>query len=366
MEKKRVATATSCAVHYQKKAHERIGEDAMIRNKELTLLLEQVEFEYHFSGTLLVAQHEETVFEQAYGFASRQLNVPNRLETKFHIASVTKMFIAMAALTLFEQGRISLHEKPAAYVPELAALDKDITIHHLLSHTSGLEDMYEVPNLVFEMYKLKNEGGDLLSYLGKLPQLFRPGEGWKYSSTGSILMGYLLEKVTGFPFDEVMKQYVLTPLSMTHTGHDMPRRITPGRAYGHTVKHGQVVNADNDELSLFEEAPGELYSTVQDLKKWCIAMFDCPLVAPQTLQLMFTPYGQVDASTPGMSKTSTPQYGYGWFLGSRFRMHGGGTPGFLSRIRQYPEQKISTIVLFNSDHVNPETILDALEPLLVR
>jgi CubicO group peptidase (beta-lactamase class C family) len=109
-------------------------------------------------------------------------------------------------------------------------------------------------------------------------------------------------------------------------------------------------------LSLFEDAPGELYSTVQDLKKWCDAMFDCPLVTPQILKLMFTPYGQVDPSL---------QYGYGWFLAPRFRMHGGGTPGFISRIRQYPEQKVSIILLFNSDHMNPETILSAIEPLII-
>jgi CubicO group peptidase (beta-lactamase class C family) len=295
------------------------------------------------------------VFEKAYGFASRQLNVPNVLETKFHIASVTKMFIAMAALILFEQGRISLHEKPAAYLPELAVLDKDITIHHLLSHTSGLQDIYDVPNLRFEMNKLKSEQGDLLSYLVKQPQLFRSGERWSYSSTGFILMGYLMEKVTGLSFAELMKRYVLTPLSLTNTGLDLPRRINPGRAYGHAVENGQWVNADNDKLSAFE-APGELYSTVQDLKKWCDAMFDCSLVSPQTLTLMFTPYGQVDPSL---------QYGYGWFLAPQFRMHGGGTPGFLSRIRQYPAQKASIILLFNSDHMNPETILSAVEPLLV-
>jgi CubicO group peptidase (beta-lactamase class C family) len=258
------------------------------------------------SGTLLVSQDEETLFEQAYGFASRQLNVPNRLETKFPIASVTKMFIAMAALILVEQGRISLQEQPCRYLPALAALDQDITIQHLLSHTSGLEDMYEVPNLVFERSKLKHEGGDLLSYLVQLPQLVRPGEGWRYSSTDAIVLGYLMEQVTGVSFDEVMKRYVLTPLAMTNTGHDMPQSINPGRASG-----------------------------------------------------------PVDASAPGISKTSTPQYGYGWFLAPRFRMHGGGTPGFLSRIWQYPEQKISIILLWNSDHVNPETILGALEPLLV-
>ena len=328
----------------------------MISNKELAMLFEQLENEYHFSGALLVSQEGEVVFEQAYGFASKQLNVPNRLETKFHIASVTKMFIAMAALILSEQGRISLHEKPAAYVPEMAALDQDITLHHLLSHTSGLQDIYDVLHLRFEMHKLKNEQGDLLSYLVKLPQLFRPGEGWRYSSTGFILMGYLLERVTGLAFAELIQRFVLAPLSMTQTGLDLPRKINPGRAYGHAFENGQLVNADNDKLSAFEEAPGELYSTVLDLKKWCDAMFDCPLVSPQTLQLMFTPYGQVDPSL---------QYGYGWFLAPRFRMHGGGTPGFISRVRQYPEQKVSIMLLFNSDQTNPETILSAVEPRIV-
>ena len=328
----------------------------MMSKEELALVFEQLEKEHSFSGTILVSQDGEVLFEKAYGFASRQLNVPNVLETKFHIASVTKMFIAMVALRLSEQGLIELHEKPAVYVPELAALDKDITLHHLLSHTSGLQDIYDVPHLRFEMSKLKNEQGNLLSYLVKLPQVFRPGEGWGYSSTGYILMGYLMERVTGLSFAELMKRSVLTPLSMMNTGLDVPRRINAGRAYGHAVENGQLVNADNDKLSIFEEAPGELYSTVQDLKKWCDAMFDCPLVSPQTLQLMFTPYGQVAPSL---------HYGYGWFLAPRFRMHGGGTPGFLSRVRQYPEQKVSLILLFNSDHMNTETIFSAVEPLIV-
>src|SRR5262249_11975188 len=235
-------------------------------------------------GAMVISQRGEVVFEKAYGFASRQLRVPNRLDTKFHIASMTKMFIAMAALILSEQGLIALREQPAAYLPEFAALDKDITLHHLLSHTSGLQDIYDVANLRFAMSKLKHDGGSLVSYLVQLPLVFRPGTGWSYSSTGYILLGYLMEHVTGLSFDALMKRYVLTPLSMTNTGLDLPRKINPGRAYGHTQKHGELVNAENDELSEFE-GPGELYSTVLDLKKWCDAMFDCPLVSPQTLQL---------------------------------------------------------------------------------
>lgn len=329
----------------------------MVSERGLALTCDQEAREHGFSGSILISRDGDVLFEKAYGFASRQLSVPNGLETKFHIASVTKIFIAMAALILSEQGRITLRARPAAYMPELAALDKDISIHHLLSHTSGLQDIYAIPNLRFEMHKLKVEQGSLLSYLARLPQAFRPGEGWSYSSSGFILMGYVLERVTGLSFEELMRRYVLGPVSMTDTGLDIPRRINLRRASGHAVEDGQAVNADNDKLSLFEDAPGELYSTVLDLKKWCDAMFDRPLVSSSTLQLMFTPYGRVDASL---------HYGYGWFLGPGFRMHGGGTPGFFSLIRQYPKQKVSIIVLSNSDHMDAKPIVGAIEPLLVR
>lgn len=330
----------------------------MVHAEALAQIFDQAETDQSFSGAALVAQAGEIIFEKAYGFASRQLKAPNTIETKFHIASMTKMFIAMTALILFEQQRIDLHAKPATYLPELSALDKDITIHHLLSHTSGIQDIYEVPELTYEMSKLKHEHGSLLSYLARLPQTFQPGEGWSYSSTGYILMGYLMERVTGLSFGEMLNHYVLAPLSITNTGHDRPQVINPGRAYGHTFNSelGQLVNAGNDRLSEFPDAPGELYSTVRDMKEWCDAMFNCPLVAPETLALMLTPYGRVDDDMG---------YGYGWFLAPRLRMHGGGTPGFVSRIRQYPEQKVSVVLLSNCDHLRLEPIIGALDALIL-
>ena len=328
----------------------------MASTEALTQALAQLEREHGFSGAILVSRRGEVDFEQAYGLASRQLDVPNTLTTKFHIASVTKMFIAMAALVLCEQGRLALRERPGTYTPELLALDNEITLHHLLSHTSGIPEVYEVPDLRFTMQKRKAEHRSLLSFLVDLPPLFRPGEGWRYSSSGYILMGYVMERATGLSFEELMRRYVLAPLSMTNTGTDLPRRINRGRASGHSVENGRFVNADDDELSIFAEAPGELYTTVQDLKQWCDAMFDCPLVSPQTLQLLFTPHERVDA---------VRQYGYGWFLTPRFRMHGGETPGFRALIRQYPEQRLSAILLFNCDHVQPWTICNAIEPLLL-
>jgi CubicO group peptidase (beta-lactamase class C family) len=151
---------------------------------DLARAFDRLDRAHALNGAVLIAHRGAVVFERAYGFASKQLGVPNTPETKFHIASLTKMFVAMAALILSERGLIRLGDRPAAYLPELAALDEGITIHHLLSHTSGLRDIYAVPHLRFKMSKLK-----------------------------------------------------------------------PGRAYGHAVVDGQLVNADNDKLSGFRTRP---------------------------------------------------------------------------------------------------------------
>jgi CubicO group peptidase (beta-lactamase class C family) len=321
----------------------------------LASLFEELERDRGFSGAVLVSQERRTLFEGAYGFASRQLSVPNALATRFHIASLTKMFIAMAALMLVEDGRIVLDERPARYLPELLSLDERITLHHLLSHTSGLRDVYEIPNKSFEARKARNSGMDLLAYLAGQPLTFAPGERWAYSSTGYLLVGYVLEQVVGTTFETLMRDLVLAPLGMTDTGIDRPHRVNPGRAYGHTIVDGQPGNAGNDALSAFRDGPAELYSTVGDLKLWCDAMFDCPLVSADTLALMFTPHATIGGER---------SYGYGWFLEPSVRFHGGGTPGFISRIRQVPEQELSLIVVLNSNHVDPDPILAQMGALL--
>lgn len=233
-----------------------IGEMSMLTvEARLTSLFEGLERDRGFSGAVLVSQERRTLFEGVYGFASRQLNVPNTLATRFHIASLTKMFTAMAALILVEGGRIALKDRPATYVPALSPLDERITLHHLLSHTSGLRDVYEVPNKQFEARKARNDGMDLLAYIATQPQTFEPGERWSYTSTGYLMVAYVLEQVTGTTFETLLRDLVLTPLAMSDTGVDRPRRVNPGRAYGHTIIDGQFANAGNDALSPFHEGP---------------------------------------------------------------------------------------------------------------
>jgi CubicO group peptidase (beta-lactamase class C family) len=322
----------------------------------LASMFEELERDLGFGGAVLISQERETVFEGAYGLASRQLSVPNTIETRFHIASLTKMFIAMAALTLVEDGRISLDQRPATYLPSLASLDERVTMHHLLTHTSGLRDVYDdVPSPHFEALKAKHSGMSLLEHLARQTQAFEPGAGWSYSSTGYLLVGYVLEEVTGTTFERLLRERVLAPLGMINTGVDRVRRINRGRANGHTFAGGHFVNAENDALSIFDEGPGELYSTVRDLKLWCEALFAPAPFSASALQQMFTPHARIDADR---------SYGYGWFLEPRRRTHGGHTPGFFSRIVQFPEQQLSLILLMNASHLGPDPIVEQAASLL--
>jgi CubicO group peptidase (beta-lactamase class C family) len=266
------------------------------------------------------------------------------------------MFIAMAALTLVEEGAIALDERPATYLPSLSSLDDRITLHQLLSHTSGVSDVYDdTPNPHFEALKAKNNGMDLQSYLASQTQAFEPGDRWSYSSTGYLLIGYVLEQVTGTPFERFLRDRILRPIGMTNTGVDRVRRVNGGRAYGHTFDDGHFVNAANDALSPFEKGPGELYSTIGDLKLWCEALLASPPVTAATLQLMFTAHARVDADR---------SYGYGWFLEPTMRTHGGHTPGFFSRLRQFPDQELSVVLLMNASHIGPDPILEQVASVL--
>ena len=166
----------------------------------------------------------------------------------------------------------------------------------------------------------------------------------------------MLEQVTGKPFETLLDDLVLAPLGMTDSGIDRPFRINPRRAYGHALVDGEFVNTGNDALAPFDRGPAEMYSTAADLGRWCDAIFDCPLVPAETLAEMFKPHARIDERSA---------YGYGWFVVPDMRWHGGGTPGFISRIRQYPDARVSIITLQNANHIDPDPILDEISSLVL-
>lgn len=308
------------------------------------------------SGVVHLTIRGETIFERAFGAASVQLAVPNRTDTKFHIASVTKMFIAAAVLRLVDEGALDLSAHPGRYQGDFRAVDGRVTLHHLLSNTSGLADIYRVTDLRLEMGKFARDGASFTSYLGAMEQAFAPGETWSYSSTGFLMLAYLIEKVRGQPFGVAMREMFLDPLGMANTGEDDPLIINPGRAYGHVTRDGIVAHAEHDKLAGVA-APREFYATAGDLALWCQALLDGRVLSPKAERLSFTSYGAVDFD-PNLG------YDYGWFLGKDFRLIGGGTPGFRSELWQYPEQRLNIIMLWNNETINSHHLFWKLRPLL--
>ncbi len=184
------------------------------------------------SGAIRVSRDGDVLLERAYGAASVQLGVANTVETRFHIASMTKMFIAASVVRLSQDGHLSLEDHPAAYVPELSQLDPRMTLHHLLSHTAGLADVYDVPSLRVEIDAVVHRKGSLLDYLAALPCLDPPGERWRYSSTGFLFLAYVVERAARAPFAQVMANLFFSPLGLANTGADDPYRGEPGSCDG--------------------------------------------------------------------------------------------------------------------------------------
>lgn len=325
-------------------------------HEQLEAIIDNYNKENELHGNILISRDGRELYSRSLGQASIQLGVDNHLDTKFHIASVTKMFIAAATLKLSEQGLIDLDEHPGKYVNNFKVLHPNIKIQHLLSHSSGLHDIYAVPNLRFEMSRLTVEKQDFVDYLVHLDQDFSPGERWGYSSTGFIILGYILEALTGMKYEQIFDDWFFSPLQMGSTGVDNPRKINPGRAYGHTLENENLTNAENDKLSEID-APGELFSTIRDLDKWCAAFFNGELLKQETLDKMFSPY-YVTTFDPDLS------YGYGWFLGSDFRLIVGGTPGFRSEIWYYPVNDLRIIMLWNYEKVDSHQLLHKIKPVL--
>jgi CubicO group peptidase (beta-lactamase class C family) len=312
-------------------------------------------------GAIRVSRDGEVLLERAYGQASVQLGVDNQTRTRFHIASVTKMFVSAAVVRLTSEGRLSLREHPSAYLPALSVIDRRISLHHLLSHTSGLADVYDTPDLELDMLLLAKRGESLLSYLTALPQLFDPGARWTYSTTGFLLLAYVLEEVSGTRLGSLIAEMFLQPLGMLDTGPDDPYRVNPGRASGQIGSDGEWRNAKNDELAGID-APREFYSTVVDLDLWGTGILNGKVLDDSSLALTFTPHAQVG---PGSDFDPSLGYGYGWFLGPNYRWIGGMTPGFRAQMWQFPAERLNVVMLWNNENVDSQHVFRALRPILL-
>jgi CubicO group peptidase (beta-lactamase class C family) len=314
-----------------------------------------------WSGTILVAQKGNVLISQGYGLADRENDVPNTSQTKFAIGSMTKAFTAMAIMML-QEGQLTVQDPICKYISDCPTAWKPITLHHLLTHTSGIQSYTESNLPIQENITTCQEFTleEAMAILKALPQDFAPGAQFHYSNSGYYLLGAVIEKVSAESYETFIQKNILQPLGLSETGYDRFSTIVTNRASGYDFDQiqGQYVNAPGWDVSQ-RYAAGGLYSTVGDLYKWDQALYTDQLVSKETLAIIFT------------SMVAIPDiggYGYGWFIsqqsGHRVIWHGGDFTGFISQITRYPDDQVTIIVLTNVHNEDPYEITNALADMV--
>jgi CubicO group peptidase (beta-lactamase class C family) len=291
-----------------------------------------------FTGAVLVAQNGEVLLSQGYGLADRDKNLPNTPQTKYRLAALTKQFTAMAILMLQAQDKLNVQDPICRYISECPVAWQDITIHHILTHTSGMPG---IPDAELPMAK-PTTPEQTIALLKDKPLAFAPGERWSYSNTGYMVLGYIIEQVSGLPYGAFLQKYIFEPLQMKDTGYG---QNDGSLAIGYTGYHSEWTEADYVDVTV-PYAAGGLYSTVEDLYRWDQALYTEQLISKELLDVMFTPY----VPAPDFADM---EYGYGWVIGEandhQIVWHPGGFDGFAADIDRYIDDKVTIIVLSNRD-----------------
>jgi CubicO group peptidase (beta-lactamase class C family) len=308
--------------------------DAEVESKAEAYMAERVERD-DFSGAVLVARDGKPLFRRAYGLADREHDVPNTPETKFRLGSITKQFTAMAVMILQERGKLDVGKPIKAYWPGAPPAWDGITLHHLLTHTSGIPSYTGLRD--YPRRKAEHTTPDgLIARFRDEPLEFPPGERFKYSNSGYAVLGKVIEVVSGQGYASFLKDSISRPLGMNDTGYDDATPVLKHRASGYARGPVGVVNAPYLDMTI-PYAAGALYSTVDDLLKWDRALRPGVLVSKEALDRIFAP--------------EKDGYAYGWSVGKatgrRMVGHGGGIDGFMTNILRFPDDGVCVVVLSN-------------------
>lgn len=300
-----------------------------------------------FNGSVLVAEKGKVIYKKGFGLADMEWNIPNQPDTKHRLGSITKQFTATLIMQLVEQGKLKLDVPISTYLPDYPKKNGDvITIHHLLTHTSGIPNMTSFPGFLKNVSRNAYSPQQLVNMSADSTLEFKPGERFAYSNSGYLLLGYIIEKVTGRSYEQLLQEKIFTPLKMNNTGYDHHETLLKNRARAYEKKGRSYVNADFIDMSV-PHAAGALYSTVEDLYLWDQALYGNQLLKKENMVLLFTKH----------IPSGESYYGYGWVIGEiplgntgeRIETigHGGGINGFNTQITRISSDK-SFIVLLNN------------------
>jgi CubicO group peptidase (beta-lactamase class C family) len=331
------------------------GDDAYGHTKaKLKAYFENLEADKELCGSVLVAKDGKVLLQTGYGMANYEKSIPNQAHTVQSIASLTKGFTAMSIMMLVERGMLCLDDPLSMYLPQIPN-SGNIKIHHLLSHTSGLFEMTNNP-LLWPYMGDFHTPLEMLQYFIDEPVNFQPGAGWEYCNSAFVTLGIIIENLSGMSYGEFIKQNILDPLEMRHTGYS-----PYGTPFANSATGYDDITAD-PALPAFVLHPtvpytaGAIYSTVQDLYKWDRALYTDQLVSFQSLEKMFT---------PGLG-----DYGYGWYIDElmvngqahKQTWHWGNYSGFVGFFSRLVDDNATIILLKNTSPLSSSQ--DELRPVI--
>jgi len=305
-----------------------------------------------FTGSVLVAKGDQILLNKGYGLANREWNIPNTPTTKYRLGSVTKQFTAAAILLLEEQGKLKVEDLVKTHWPDAPATWDQITIFHLLTHTSGIPSVTSLPD--FKTWKLSDTTAEKTTgYVRDKPLEFPPGSQFHYSNSGYILLGYLIERISGQSYAEFLNQQIFTRLNMKDSGVDSDTAIIERRASGYSPGKDNPENASYTNMT-FPHGAGALYATTEDLLRWNQGLFGGKLLSPESLKKMTTPFKDNYAFGLGVLKDKD----------RNMISHSGGIEGFNTNLSYYPDEKLTIIVLANLNGDAPDQLTHQLSAVL--
>ena len=337
--------------------------------------------QYHdfglFNGTVLVADGGNVIYKKGFGLANMEWDISHTPDTKFRLGSITKQFTAALILQLVSEGKIGLKAPIGTYLPDYPKPTADkVTIHHLLTHTSGIPSYTSMPNFRKEISRDSYEPSDFVKIFSSEDLEFEPGSKFKYNNSGYFLLGVVIETIRGRSYEEALRERIFGPLGMNDSGYDHHRTRLAKRAGAYQSTLDGYVNAAYLDMSL-PYAAGSLYSTVEDLYKWDQALYTEKVLPNKYKRMMFTGHEKVPHPARPMA------YGYGWFVEGipdprkanpnddastshelRAIGHGGGINGFNTLIQRIPEDRHLVVLLNNTGGTRLGEMTDGIRAIL--
>ncbi len=308
--------------------------------------------------SLAVTVDNELIFTKGYGLSNVELQFPALAESVYEVASITKQFTAMGILLLAQDGKLDLDDPVSKRLAGTPAAWEKITLRHLLTHTSGIPDFDDAGSPLDPRHDYTED--ELVKLATGLPLKFQPGARWSYSNTAYVMLGIIVHRASGEPYDDFLRERIFSRLHMGSTRVLSDTDLMPYRANGYQLDEGHLKNQDWMSPSVGGTGDGGLVSSVVDLAKWDAAIQSGALVPPNRWKEVFTPVT--------LNSGKNFPYGFGWFIreqnGAPYYEHSGHLQGFASHILRFPRARVSVVVLANLAQADPWQIAHGVAGLI--